>query len=280
MSQARRNDTSWLDRRTQISIVRKTIGRPVSLHLHDYFELEIVLSGKGSQNLNGSLYPLEPGTVYFLTPIDFHAVEPQGELELLNVAFAQELLAPHLQSCFLNRREDLIFSSPDQAQSMVSLIARLEEECALEDGFSPDARKQLLALLMYPIARSAGRESQLPRADAQRLQDAMRHLFRHFREDITLASLAEKSGYTPNHFSRLFHESCGIRFVDFLCRLRLNYARTQLLTTDLSVSHIARISGFSSDSNFFRTFRKETGLSPLEFRRQKQAFCYAAVTAL
>ena len=266
MPQTRRNDISWLDSRTRISIVHRKVDQPVSLHLHDYFELEIVLSGEGQQNLNGSIYPLKAGTVYFLTPIDFHAIEPEGSLEVLNVAFAEDLLSAQLQSCFLNRREDMIFSSPEQAQNLTMLISRLEEECALDDGFSFEARKQLLALLMYPMARSIQKETTLPQADSQRLQEAMRHLFRHFREDLSLSDLAEKCGYSPNHFSHLFHESCGIRFVDFLNRLRLNYARTQLLTTDHSVSHIAHISGFSSPSNFFRAFRKETGLSPLEYR--------------
>ena len=266
----RRNDLSWLDPRTQISIVRRTITQGVSMHLHDYFELEIVLSGRGTQNLNGSVYPLSPGSVYFLTPIDFHAVEPEGSLEVLNVAFAQGLLSPALQTHFLNRRDNLIFSSPEQAQSLTGLIRRLEQECAAEDSFSQTARKQLLELLMYPIARSAGSQPDLPRTDAEKLQDALRYLFRHFREDITLAELAEKSGYTPNYFSRVFHESSGIRFVDFLCRLRLNYARTMLLTTTQPVAAIAKSSGFSSPSNFFRAFRKETGLSPLEYRVRKK----------
>ena len=194
MPQTRRNDISWLDSRTRISIVRRKVDQSVSLHLHDYFELEIVLSGEGQQNLNGSVYPLKPGTVYFLTPIDFHAVEPHGTMEVLNVGFAEDLLSAQLQSCFVNRREDMIFSSPEQARNLTMLISRLEEECALDDEFSFEARKQLLALLMYPMARSIQGKTALPRADSQRLQEAMRHLFRHFREDISLGDLAEKSG--------------------------------------------------------------------------------------
>lgn len=271
MSQTQLKDTSWLDARTRISIVRRRVTQPVSMHLHEYFELEIVLSGAGTQNLNGSVYPLHPGTVYFLTPIDFHAVEPEGALEVLNVAFAQDLLSPQLQTHFLNRREDLIFSSPQEAQSLATLIGRLEQECACDDAFSQTARRQLLELIMYPIARSAGTQPDLPRPDVQSLQEALQYLFRHFREDITLADLAERSGYTPNYFSRIFHESCGIRFVDFLSRLRLNYAQTMLLTTSQPVAAIARTSGFSSPSNFFRAFRAETGRSPLEYRRQKQS---------
>ena len=124
---------------------------------------------------------------------------------------------------------------------------------------------------MFPIARSVKKEENLQRLPTAKVQDSMRYLFRHFREDISLAQIAEKSGYTPNYFSHLFHDSCGIRFVDFLTRLRLNYARTMLLTSSLSVSQIAQVSGFSSQSNFFRTFRKETGLSPLEYRTRYQS---------
>ena len=145
---------------------------------------------------------------------------------------------------------------------MASLIHRLAEECESSDQFSADARMQLLALLMYPIARNM----KTGRALSQQVEDSMRYLFRHFREDISLTQVAERSGYTPNYFSHLFHESCGIRFVDFLTRLRLNYARSALLTTSLSVSQIAQSSGFSSSSNFFRAFRQETGQSPLEYR--------------
>lgn len=259
--------SKWLDPNTQMSIARHTVKKPVQMHLHQYFELEIVLSGQGEQNLNGSVYPLSPGTIYFITPIDFHAVTPMGELEVLNVAFSESLISPQLQSHFLNRREDLIFSSREEADGMVMLIGRLQQECDRLDAFAADARKHLLELLMFPIARNV-RGSDLQRPSSARVQDSMRYLFRHFREDVTLASVAEKSGYTPNYFSHLFHESCGIRFVDFLNRLRLNYARTMLLTTNLPVSQIAQSSGFSSPSNFFRAFRKETGLSPLEFRTQ------------
>lgn len=267
--QKRYAKSKWLDPHTQISIARRTLETPVQMHLHEYFELEIVLGGSGEQNLNGSIYPLTPGTLYFITPIDFHAVTPKGHLDILNVAFAESLISPQLQSHFLNRREDLIFSSPEEADSMAMLIARLEQECKRLDGFADTARKNLLELLMFPIARSMKSDTDLQRPSSNRVQDSMRYLFRHFREDVTLAEVAEKSGYTPNYFSHLFHDSCGIRFVDFLARLRLNYARTMLLTTNQSVSQIAQSSGFSSSSNFFRAFRKDTGLSPLEYRNLK-----------
>lgn len=268
--QPRHKKSVWLDPVTQVSVVRRRVDKPVAMHLHEYYELEIILGGSGLQDLNGSVYPIGPGSIYFLTPIDFHAVTPTDELEILNVAFSETLLSPELQLYFMNRREDLIFSSLEEAEGMAMLVHRLERECHTDDPFSTDARKHLLELLMHSIARNASAGQPPARTPSRQMEDAMRHIFHHFREDISLSQVAERSGYTVNYFSHLFHESCGIRFVDFLTRLRLNYARSALLTTTLSVSQIAENSGFSSCSNFFRAFRKETGLSPEVYRKTKQ----------
>ena len=271
MSFTRRNDVSNLDKSTLISIEHKRLTHSTAMHFHNYFELQIVLSGSGRQNLNGTTYPLQAGTVYLLTPTDFHAVEPDPELEIVHVAFSESLLSGHLQTLFLSHRKDLIFSSLPEAQSMTALVNRLEAECATDDGYAPIARRQLLELLLYPVDRNTKVRPALPPSESQRMEKAMQYLSSHFRQDISLSDVAAASGYSSNYFSRLFHANYGIRFVDFLSHLRINYARTLLLTTDQNISSIAQASGFSSCSNFFQAFRKATGLTPAEYRNQESA---------
>ena len=96
----------------------------------------------------------------------------------------------------------------------------------------------------------------------------MQYLFCHFREDISLAEVAKKSGYTPNYFSTLFRQNTGERFVDFLSNLRLNYAKMLLQSTELSIAEAAERSGFGSESALYRKFRKALGVSPSSFRLQ------------
>lgn len=264
----RLKSSHWIDPRTHITFHTNRVTEPVKMHLHEYYELEVVLSGTGWQNLNGTLYPLVSGSVYFLTPIDFHAVTPEAPMEIANLSFDERIISPEMQLCFLNRRDNLFF----QADSLLSgrllnLFDMLSDECACEDSFSLRMRQNLLETLLITLLRRREQtQTQLPNT---RIFEAMQYLFCHFRENISLFALAEKCGYTPNYFSKLFRESCGSCFLDFLTNLRLNYAKMLLLSTNLSTSEIAEKSGFGSPSGFFRRFRQCCGCTPEDFRTRK-----------
>lgn len=265
----RLKSSHWVDPGTHITYGDRLVTEHVKMHLHEYYEMEVVLSGKGYQNLNGTLYPLEPGSVYFLTPIDFHEVVPNGEIEIANLSFDEGILSPEMQVRFANRRSNIIFLADDQLSGQLQfLFQMLSGECTQEDTFSPQMRRNLLETLLVIILRHMQTpvHSYLPNAQ---IHEAMQYLFCHFRERITLSQLAKKSGYTPNYFSKLFQDTCGIGFTDFLSNLRLNYAKMLLLSTDLSVADVADKSGFGTPSGLFRKFQKYYGRTPDSFRRIK-----------
>lgn len=272
MEQENRFQTQkFVDPRTHLTLTRKKVTRQGKLHLHEYYELEIILSGSGVQNLNGTIYPISTGSVYFLTPIDFHAITPEGAVEVANLAFDDTLLSPQLQQLFMNRRENVIFQADSQVtQTLQTLLSLLPEQTAREDEYSQTCLKNLLELVLFTIARAKNdRSGSGDLQTSQQVQQSMQYLFCHFREDITLEDVALQSGYTPNYFSTLFHQITGEKFVEFLANLRLNYAKMLLLSTNLSVTRIAEKSGFGSPSNFFRRFRQATGLAPKDFRSQR-----------
>jgi len=82
--QKRNRKDLWIDPITHVSVKHRYFSGNSTLHLHEYYELEIVLAGEGEQNLNGSLYSLSPGTVSLITPIDFHAVYAKTPLYCLH----------------------------------------------------------------------------------------------------------------------------------------------------------------------------------------------------
>ena len=195
---------------------------------------------------------------------------PDGDITLLNISFDESVLSTALQMRFLNRRENLIFSDADGIHQMEFLAAQLETECRSRDSYAPQARANLLELLLFAVVRNVGKESNAGAPlSSVNVEKSLQFLFQHFREDISLETVATQSGYTPNYFSHLFHRISGQKYVDFLTQLRLNYAKTKLLSSTAPASEIAISSGFSSQSNFFRAFRKEMGISPLEYRKQK-----------
>lgn len=255
-----------------MSLYRKTISKPVSMHLHDYYELEIVLAGTGEQILNGTGYPIGPGCVYFLTPIDFHAITPHGVLHIAHLAFEESMLTPQMRLLFMNRRDNYIFSDDDRiTQTLKMLFDLLLRETKQEDAYSAPFRRDVLELMLLTLSRAADHapHPQVFAATAQ-MQRSMQYVFCHFREEITLGQVAQQSGYSPNYFSKLFHDQTGERFVDFLAKLRLNYARMLLRSTDLPVCVVAEKSGFGSAASFHRHFQAACGCAPSQTRRKRE----------
>lgn len=259
-----------MDRDEHITIKTKTVKKPVSMHLHSYYELEMVLEGSGEQNLNGTVYSLEKGSIYFLTPIDFHSITPKSPMQVVNLSFDETVLAPQLRLLFMNRRENYSFP-PDSPynKNLQTLFELLQEESGQSDEHTQQCRRDLLELVLYTVARGKSHESMV----SDQLHRSMQYLFRHFREDISLEEVARQSGYSPNYFSTLFRETTGEKFVDLLGKLRLNYAKMLLQATEYSVTEVAERSGFGSPSALHRNFQKALGMSPSKYRQKVKARC-------
>ncbi|MBN2346874.1 MAG: helix-turn-helix domain-containing protein [Candidatus Aminicenantes bacterium] len=92
----------------------------------------------------------------------------------------------------------------------------------------------------------------------------------HLDPDLTLAKLAEATKIPAKHLSQVINEHFGLNFNDFVNRLRVEEAKRLLLDRDSRKFKLLRIafeSGFNSKSVFNDAFRKNTGISPSEFRR-------------
>ncbi|WP_341415405.1 AraC family ligand binding domain-containing protein [Paenibacillus filicis] len=92
------------------SISEYEVSRFHDLHGHEFFEMEIVLSGKGTQILNGESSQLVQGSVYLLTPVDFHTIIPVPgfPLRLINLKFTEEWLDEELRLFLFRQPNRLI----------------------------------------------------------------------------------------------------------------------------------------------------------------------------
>lgn len=86
--------------------------------------------------------------------------------------------------------------------------------------------------------------------------------------DLSLNLLADQCRTTTSYLSRLFKESFGINFVDYLNQYRIEKAKELLLTTDKPVKEISMTTGFNSQQNFIRVFKKHTGMTPGQFKSE------------
>ena len=91
-------------------------------------------------------------------------------------------------------------------------------------------------------------------------------LSRHLSEDISLQSIAGEFHLNSSYISQLFKNELGMRYHDYLTKLRMDKAKTLLATTGKSISEIAGEVGFRDYRVFTKVFKNVEGESPSVFR--------------
>ncbi len=100
------------------------------------------------------------------------------------------------------------------------------------------------------------------------ISTVLNYIHANYQKDLSLPELANYVHLTPYHFSRLFKKVTGSTFVSYINDFRINKAKEMLTDTALTVTEIGKKSGFSNMNNFYRTFKKSTGMTPHEFRNR------------
>jgi AraC-like DNA-binding protein len=98
----------------------------------------------------------------------------------------------------------------------------------------------------------------------------------HLSEKVSLDDLSAMAGLSHHHFARAFQQSVGIPPHKYLLRRRLEHVQKMLRDTQLPLSEIAQVAGFSDQSHLARHFRRVTGISPgLARARKREAVALA-----
>lgn len=100
-------------------------------------------------------------------------------------------------------------------------------------------------------------------------QEVLFYIGQNYMYEITLPSLAEKFSYNTSYFSELFKTKVGQTFVQYVSELRMKHACQLLETTELGLTDIAELTGFSNASYFSSRFKKAFHISPSEYRLDK-----------
>ena len=85
-------------------------------------------------------------------------------------------------------------------------------------------------------------------------------------EVLSLGAVAKAAGASVFHFCKVFRKTTGLKFTEYVARVRLEDAKTRLLNPNMRISEIAYDVGFQSLTQFNRTFLKIFGQSPTEYR--------------
>ena len=104
-----------------------------------------------------------------------------------------------------------------------------------------------------------------------RIKEIFFFLQEHYGEKLTLNEIASVIHLCPNECCRFFKKHTGKTIFSYLEEYRIEQSITALRTTEKSISDIAYECGFSSTSHYIDRFKKHTGKTPREYRKNQQS---------
>jgi len=168
------------------------------------------------------------------------------------------------------------------AKSDTTKVSRELERCGLGFGselrkaweknpfIPPDKYNAVVRLLTFFADQLSALSNQLVteknNSEPPLVLKAREFIDKHKAEQLSLADVAKAAGASVFHFCKIFHKATGLKFTDYVARVRVEDARTRLLNPNRRISEIAYDVGFQSLTQFNRTFKRVFGQSPSDFR--------------
>ena len=215
----------------------------------------VELSGLSLHDFGEKTYPLKKNTLFFFNQKDDYVVTAKERGESLSVHF----------TTYENIETDTFCIQDGATPEIISLLERLIKESATLNG-----NDLKLTELFYRLCgkTESVRKKAYSKKDS-RMLTAKEYLDSHYTNENCIEIAAENSGVTRRRFNDLFKNSFSITPNRYVIKLKIEYAKQLLISTDLSISKISELCGFSDIYYFSKTFKSETDQTPTDFRKQR-----------
>lgn len=254
------------------------------IHYHTLIEISLILRGNGLYKVNNAVYPIQQGDIFFFRPNEAHCItdiEDSG-MELLNLHIAPYYLYTNFQNALNSNYIKILAANfplkshkindtiaSEQMEEVTNLMLSIRKEFERKKSDYVTCVCNYISTILILISRSYknARFSQKEKQNYQKLLSAVKYIDTHFKENITLDSLAQKVAYSRCYFSSIFKKCMGMSIWDYICIKRIEEALTLIKTTDENILDIALDCGFNNTVNFNKIFKKYTNVTPKFFRQ-------------
>ncbi|ADL03570.1 helix-turn-helix transcriptional regulator [Lacrimispora saccharolytica] len=270
-------------------------GMIVKHHWHEEIEMIHFLKGHFRLLVNMESYEIQEECIYFINPGELHGIisESKSYHEEHAIVFQPGILSfetyDSAQMYLINplRNQELSFPrclQPDHP-SYASILACFtsvtdffgEEELPVMEGGTAEAvisqlhikaslLKMLAILFQFHLYSDSHRNTD---ARVELIKASMIFIRNHYREKIYIRDLASLANMNEQYFCRFFKKALGRTPTEYINDYRIRKAISLLETTDLPVMNICLDSGFFNLGNFLKIFRRYTGTTPLQYRKEK-----------
>lgn len=236
-------------------------------HTHNHMELFYIVGGKGQFLIEDQLYPVNANHLVIINPNITHTEVSLNAQPLEYIVLGIEGI-----ELAASERSSSQFSILDQFESVEisgclrNILREMEQKNTGYEDVCQAYMEILIIRLMRNTALAVPSEPQVSSGNRQ-CAAVKRYIDLHFKEALTLEQLAEDAHMNKFYLSHAFKREYGVSPINYMITKRIEESKYLLAETDLSMSQIAQLLGFSSLSYFSQVFRRTQSVSPMEFRQ-------------
>ena len=233
-------------------------------HFHKSFEVAYLTDGTAEFDVRGQTHSLTAGDFVMVLPFEEHAFRVPEDSRLSVTVFSADIAGSFSQAVTGMQGETAVFRCREAVRKFYEneVTAALPGPCIGISGGIPE----LLCRKAPLYAVCAEYLSAVPLHPRDRNSDILSQVLdyveQHFREDISVESVARALGYSARSLSAAFRDTLRIPFRSLLNQYRFEYANRLLANGNSRITEVALESGFQSIRTFNRVFRELSGVTP------------------
>jgi len=239
-------------------------------HTHNHMELFFIVGGKGQFLIQDQLYPVDANNLVIINPNVTHTeVSLNAQpLEYIVLGIEGVELATSENS---NGQFNILdhFESVEISSCLRNILREMEQKNPGYEDVCQAYMEILIIRMMRNTALAVPVEPQVFSGNRQ-CAAVKRYIDLHFKESLTLQQLAEEVHMNKYYLSHAFKREYGASPINYMITRRIEESKYLLAETDLSMSQIAQLLGFSSLSYFSQVFRRTQSVSPIEYRQSSR----------
>jgi AraC-like DNA-binding protein len=269
-------------------------------HSHEFFEMVYVRSGHGSHILDGTSHPICKGDFYVINPGETHgyAPAPESTLHIVNILWMPSLVEELLRadSHIFNSALKMLYVEPmlrceTRFAHRLNLSGRtayrvevLLDEMRREQMAAPPGCELLLRHLFCALLILLSRAHELQNVKSKpkglatgisptqvAVARAITYIEEHSTQRITVSDVAKHAALSPGRLAHVFKAQTGRGIIQYLHEFRIARACSLLLEEGIAVQDAASRAGYTDLRFFHRTFRRQTGCSPTQYKQHFSA---------
>ena len=265
----------------------------VKHHWHDEIEILYFMKGNFKVKINMESFPVEEECFFFVNPGEIHSVDCSGpatesaivfhpcilnfeHYDLAQTQLIQSLTKGEIQlPRFLDSSHPAFHKIKKEYLDILNVFHQTGMFLSSEyQTVTEDIASQLFIragfLKMLGFLSSFSLLTQPEKADDYRVQiikSSLEFIRKHYQEKIYIRDLAGNASMNEQYFCRFFKKILGKSPITYINEYRIKQAIILLQTTDSPVMDICLDCGFNNLGNFLREFKKDTGFTPLQYRK-------------